>query len=393
MKNSRREFILRTGLAGFALSAAGRRQLLGEYKAVGRTENKLQFVSPVEGDMLNGYDGISTGGSLQTRVLISAPPDRKISLNGMDTNYEDGIYRADILLKDFENKLEAVDTGSGEKQIITVYWLRNYADKYRLSFDDNIWFLKDISDNSNRYRSIFENPYLGFIKEVHKTYGTKIHLNIYFQTEGFNLSQLTDKFKSEWKDNADWLRLSFHALQNDPDKPYIHAGYNEVKKDCDKVVEQIRRFAGEENTGPVTTLHWGEATVEGCRALRDSGYRVLAGYFNADGPDPVSYYLEKDKVRHIEKRYIWHDNLTDLIFDRIALVINTVSMDQILPHLDNLKSGMHRPAFIDLMIHEQYFYPFYMNYQPDYRQKVITSVKWAADHGYKPAFLGDAIFG
>ena len=45
------------------------------------------------------------------------------------------------------------------------------------------------------------------------------------------------------------------------------------------VKEQIRRFAGDELMGPVTTLHWGEATVEGCRALRDSGYTALAGYF------------------------------------------------------------------------------------------------------------------
>ena len=49
-------------------------------------------------------------------------------------------------------------------------------------------------------------------------------------------------------------------------------------------------------------------------------------------------------------------------------------------------------AYIDLLIHEQYFYPFYSNYQPDYKEKVLTAVKWAADKGYEPAFLGDCVF-
>ena len=83
-----------------------------------------------------------------------------------------------------------------------------------------------------------------------------MHINIYYQTDGFNVSQMSTKYKSEWKDSADWLRLSFHALQNDPDYPYLNSGYDELKRDCEKVNEQIRRFAGEEAMSKVTTLHW-----------------------------------------------------------------------------------------------------------------------------------------
>jgi hypothetical protein len=45
------------------------------------------------------------------------------------------------------------------------------------------------------------------------------------------------------------------------------------------------------------------------------------------------------------------------------------------------------------MIHEQYFYPSYFNYQPDFREKVMTAVKWAVDKGYKPAFLSECVSG
>jgi len=144
--------------------------------------------------------------------------------------------------------------------------------------------------------------------------------------------------------------------------------------------------------GPVTTLHWGETTVEGCRALRDSGYRGLSGYFNVDDSEPVSYYLNMDQRRNLNNRFIWRDNQEGIIFARIALVINTVKLEEIVPYLDGLRSDSHKPAYIDLMIHEQYFYPFYKDYQPDYGKKVMTAVKWAVDNGYQAAFLSECIF-
>jgi hypothetical protein len=392
MKNNRREFIKRTSLAGLAVGAIPIQKTLDDIMGGNSPENKILFQSPIDGDMLNEYDGIVSDGYLMTTVKVLAPSDRKLKFNGAVAKYEDGVHLADVRLKDYKNVIEVVDTSSGETQSIIVFWLKNYINKYRLSLDDNIWFLKDISANAGKYKSIFENPYLGFLKEVHDTYGTKIHLNLFYQTDGFNLSQMTDKYKNEWKANAGWLRLSFHALQEFPDRPYIHASYNEMKKDCEMVTDQIRRFAGEELLGHVMTLHWGEATVEGCRALRDSGYTALAGYFNVDDTDNVSYYLDIDKRRHMKNRFIWRDNSEGIIFTRMALVINTVKLDKIVPYLDDIKSNSHKPAYIDLMIHEQYFYPFYKNYQPDYRQKVLTSVRWAVNKGYKPAFLSECVF-
>ena len=49
-------------------------------------------------------------------------------------------------------------------------------------------------------------------------------------------------------------------------------------------------------------------------------------------------------------------------------------------------------AYVDLLTHEEYFYPFYSGYQPDYREKVLTAVKWAVNNGYEPAFLEECVF-
>lgn len=355
--------------------------------------NEIKFISPIDGDMLNERDGKITNGNLITTIKIAAPSGSCIKVNGIKADYINGIYQADVILKNYKNSIELEEKSTGYRKSIEVYWLRNFANKYRLSLDDNIFFLKDISENANRYKSIFDNPYLGFLKQVHNKYGTKIHINIYYETDGFNLSQLTDKFKNEWQANSGWLRLSFHAYANEPDRPYMNASYEKVRSDCEKVVAQIRRFAGDEMTGPVTTLHWGEATVEGCRGLRDAGYKCLPCDFNVDNNlAPCSFYLDVDQRRHINKRLIWRDNKEGLIFVRCTIIIDTHKLENIVPFLDNVKKDPHSSAYIDLLIHEQYFYPFYRAYQPDYRQKVLTAVKWAADNGYSPALLEECVF-
>lgn len=353
----------------------------------------LRFMHPIDGDMLHANDGMLLDGVLHTTVTIAAPLNSRIKINGVEAQQKNGLFIAELRLKNYKNQIVAIDEISGEKQTITVYRLKRFTDKYRLSIDDNIWFLQDIAVHVEEYTSIFDNSYLGFLKKVNEQYGTKIHINIFYQSEGFNLTQLTDRFKNEWIDNASWLRLSFHALQEKPDKPYLHAGYDEVKKDCELVMDQIRRFAGSELLGPVTTLHWGEATIEGSRALRDAGYAGQLGYFNVDDDlPPVSYYLNIEKRRHLKNRFIWKDNLEDIVFIRSSIVIDTKKKEEIIPHLDAYQKKGNRPPYVDLLVHEQYYYPFYEAYQPDFCEKILTAVKWADDNGYMPAFLSECIF-
>ena len=387
MKTTRRDFIKTAGIASAGIITTG-------WNSYSRETGVVKIISHIDGDMLTANDGLVKDGSLLIKVMISAPRNLIIKVNGNQAIYDGEYFTSDVLLNKYENKITVTARKTSSSQVIRVYWLNDILGKYRFSLDDNIWFLKDINNNSGTYRSIFNNMYLGFLKQVHDTFGTKIHVNIYYQTDGFNLSQMTAKYRSEWKDNADWLHLSFHALQNDPDKPYITAGYDEVRRDCEMVKEQISRFAGEEVMGPVTTLHWGAATIDGCRALRDCGYKALAGYFVVEKEkEPVSYYLSEDKKLNLSKRIAWKDTSEDIIFSRINIVINSYKLDEIVPYLDAIKNDPHRSAFMEVMIHEQYFHPTYVAYQPDFREKVIKTIRWVTDNGYKPAFLNEVLFG
>ncbi len=356
--------------------------------------NKLfTIVSPIDGDMLNEFDGVMKNGSLEVPVKIISDKNKNITVNGIKAVFDGQEYNAVVPLNTYTNTIVVSDENTGYHEKIVVYRLLNATGKYRFSLDDNIWFLQDIAQNSNIYKSIFDNPYLGFLKTIHDNFQTKIHINIYYRTDGFNLTQMPSKYKSEWQSVSDWMRLTFHAIQNDPDKLYMNATYDEVKRDYEIVTDQIIRFAGYELLSPVTTLHWGEATYEGCKALRDSGIRALMGdSMIIDGKPAVSYYLDADITERLSRRTFWKDNKLDMIFEKCAVVINVHQPKEIGPFMDNLVKNPHRRGYLDLCIHEQYFYPFYKNYQPNYKEKVITTMKWVTENGYKPAFLSECIF-
>jgi hypothetical protein len=382
---SRRDFIKLQAAAGIGMSIL---PSLLSADAV----SPITFLSPIDGDMLHVHDGQLNNGELETLVKVSASETTQLTINGVQAERIGSVFSAPVELKGYKNIIVAMDD-HGVKSSITVFWLKDLADHYRLSIDDAVWFLKDIHLNRNQYRSLFENPFLKLLQEVHHNYGTKVHINIFYETEGFDLSQMTEKFKPEWKANADWLKLSFHAKAEFPDNPYRNACYTQAKNECEAVIREIRRFAGDETSTPITTLHWGEVPVEVSRALRDAGYKGQLCDFNVDDNlAPCSYYLTVPQRRHMLKRFVWRDNTEDIIFIKSSIILDTMKLDTIVPHLDQYEQQSRKPPYVDLLIHEQYFYPYYKSYQNDYAGKILTAVKWANDNGYKPKFLSDCLF-
>lgn len=352
----------------------------------------LRLVEPPDGAILNRHDGEKTPEGLRI-VVKGLAGAGAVRVNGAPVPVRGGAFEAPVVLRDRETKIVAEAAG-GERDSITVLWDRDSFPRYRFSTDDNIWFLRDIARNAARYRSIFENPYLGFWREMHRKYGTKVHFNIYYQTEGFNLSQMPDKYRAEWQQNRDWIRLSFHARSNDPDRPYLRASGEQIRYDFRTITREIKRFAGRELLGPVTTVHWGEATREGARALRDEGIRILPGYFRLQNGRPsVSYYLSRPEVLYLSGRDYWKDTTEDILFVRHDIVVNTVALKDIDAFLDRIAADPHQSEVMELMIHEQYFYPDYVAYEPDFRERVERAIAWVTRRGYKPVFFGDGFLG
>jgi hypothetical protein len=211
----------------------------------------------------------------------------------------------------------------------------------------------------------------------------------------FQLPQFPDRFKGEWQDNADWLRLTFHARQNKPDRPYKDAGYDELARDYEAVTEQIHRFAGPELSSTFTTVHWAEATWDGVRALKDRGVKGLIGLFDQRrGQTPFTrYYLSEEIADHVAARDYWWDPDMDMLYVSCDSVVNTYALDDVVPRLEKVASSPHTSEVIELLIHEQYFRKELDIYQPDVQEKVLRAVEWVSDRGYKPVFWGEGFIG
>ena len=357
----------------------------------------IEPIFPLHGDVLHALDGTVGPEGLITMMRVAAPAGSMIRINNVPAvENGDHFFLAPLVLSRYSNTVTIRDENSQATETIKVYYASRLAKKYRLSIDDNIRFLQDIAEHADVYRTIFDNPFLNVLRELHRTYGVKVHLNLFYESVGgdFTLSMFPEKFKAEWEAQRDWIRLSFHAYREFPDAPYQDASYQTVKKDCDLVLGEIRRFAGEALLGPVTTIHWGAVNRAGSSALRAAGYKGQLGYFNVDDDlPPVSYYLSVEERRHMKKRFIWKDESEDIIFIRSSMVLDKTAPGEIVPKMEayaGAESGL--PPYVDYLIHEQYFYPDYEAYEPDYMERIERAVKWAREHGYTPAFLEECIF-
>lgn len=357
-----------------------------------------RFVFPIDGDCVNDYDGTVADGILYVDVRVASDIDTYI--NGTLVRSENGYCVANLPFS-FGKNIVTAKNRNGECEI-TVLRLKHAAGLFRLSSDDNILFLKNITENKDIYTSIFDDPYLAVYKKAHDLYGANAHINLFYRLQdghknfsqdhgSFDLSMMTDKFRDEWIANSDWLKLNFHSEQEFPDKPYIDADYQTVLDDCIKVQNEIIRFAGRQTLSEETTVHFGECTFDGIKALRERGIKCLGGYFMLNGAKTlVSYFYPKYLAEHICNRDFWYDKELDMLYGKIEYVINTpYTLKEIEQLLNVTYENKARAGFMEVMIHEQYFYPDYINYLPDFEQRVLVSCKFAKEKGFDFAFLND----
>ena len=48
-------------------------------------------------------------------------------------------------------------------------------------------------------------------------------------------------------------------------------------------------------------------------------------------------------------------------------------------------------SFVDILIHEEYFYTDYYSYLPDYEQRLRAGIEYCRQHGFVPGFVRDII--
>lgn len=365
--------------------------------SVSDEKNTLTFLSPIDGDVLfEEIDGTREGEVLHVPISLFAKAGATVTVNGIPASEEKpGEYTVRVPLRGYKNTVTAFCRETGEEQTITLFWFRKGYHTYRLGVDDVILCLENVAKNKDTYTSIFDDPFLSLFHDVHNTYGTHVHMHIYYETvdKSFNLSMFPEKYKDEFRQNADWLRFSFHARADRPFSPYKNASYKQMMAEGRAVEREILRFAGAAVMDHVTSQHFADSALPGTRAFRDLGFSVLDGYFvfDSEGRPRVSYYLDVEQTKHAATRDFWVDTKEDIIFVKDDVVLDAHEPKDIAPFLDAFLERQDR-AFMYLLIHEQYFYPHFEMYCPDYRERVFEGVRWCVEHGYRSSWISDFAF-
>ena len=355
----------------------------------------VKIQEPFHGAVLNHRHGKQTADGLTILVSGTAAAGDRVTVNGQSARRTGERFECEVVLRQMETELVAVAEGqAGRRQdCVRVVWDRHSVPRYRFSIDDNSFFLRDIFQKN--YASLFDCFYLNMLRDLHRKYGVKFTINIYYTTgDDFRLPQFSNRYRSEWRDNADWMRLAFHAYANDPDRPYQDAEPEKLIADLDLVAGEIDRFAGPEAYAPPTVIHWGMTRPTAFKPLAGRGVRVLSGFFRQlKGKYDVNYRWDDVHSEYLSRHDAWKDFDSGLVFSRIDLVCNSVPIDKIVGTLEPLAQDPNTAEIMDLFTHEQYFWPFYKRYVPDHPQRLDTAIRWVTEHGYKPVFFHEGFLG
>jgi hypothetical protein len=354
----------------------------------------LVIEEPFHGAILNHRHGKRVPVGLEIEVSGKAPPGEQVTVGGRPARRDGDRFIGRIVLREKETDIVA-SLGSDERHTarVRVVWDRHSFPRYRFSIDDNSFFLRDIAQK--KYKSLFDCFYLDMLRKLHRRYRARFVLNIYYTTgDDFNLTQFPDRYRAEWEDNSDWMKLAFHAYANLPDRPYQDAPPEKLLADFDQVSEQIHRFAGEKTYSLPTVIHWGMVRPEALKPLAKRGVRALSGYFRRWGDSwDVNYRLDDVRSEYLSRHDALKDFDSGIVFSRVDIVCNSTPVEQTVPTLAPLAKDPNTAEIMDLFTHEQYFWPFYSNHIPDHAQRLDVAIRWVTEHGYKPVFFHEGLLG
>ena len=375
----------------------------------------IKIHEPFCGAVLNRRHGREVKDGLEIPVWGTAPLGEPVTVNGAYASRSGEQFTSTVVLSDPKTDIVAVSNGvagRGEHRI-RVVWDRYSKPRYRFAIDDNIFFLRDIAEK--KYESLFDCPYLDGLRKLNRAYGAKFVLNCFYVTteNDFNLSQFPASYKTEWADNANWLKLAFHAYSELPDRPYQNCSPEKLAKDLDLVAAEILRFAGESTYTPPTIIHWGMVHPKAWKVLVERNVKVLSAsfrpnmgsFYTTEGESfdvrecgtpfgyDVNYGMDQIRSEYMSRHEAMKDFASGIIFSKVDIVCNNVPLENIPSVLEPLTSNPNTAEIMDLFTHEQYFWPFYFNYRADHFQRLDAAIRFCTERGYEPVFFHEGLLG
>lgn len=363
----------------------------------------LEITNLRDGAVLDNTHGTESASGLEITVQGIASSQSQVYINGQLAQRCDRNFSGRVVLKEKVNRITVTASDYyGERTLtVTVLWDKNSFKRYNFFFDDCSFFLRWIA--LNKPQSIFEEMFLNRLKKIHDQYGSKFTLNLFYHDDhhDFSLADFPADYRAEFQSASDWLRMSFHAYSEFPDRPYQNASAEKLAADFDLLYNEICRFAGPESFVPPLVIHWAMTNPDNFKVLKARGVRCLTGGWlgaqtqlnesHAIAVTDIGFHYEKDVAKYISDQKVFYDRFHDLILHSNLTCCN---LDEIPVIEQNFAALAQQPRnTINLMSHEQYCYEDYFNYLPDHLDRVETACRLAAEQGYQPVWFAEGLLG
>lgn len=280
------------------------------------------------------------------------------------------------------------------------------------SFDDTIASLRDLTEKSSTYTSVFQQPFFKVLKELHDTYGACFSCYCFYQilnstdtsVVDFSLEDVTDAYAAEFTANASWLKFGYHSLHGSMN--YGSANDKEVVKTAyDNFITQIVRITGSVKCiDLVVRLQNFAGSKVACQAMRDCACGIigfLAGdYAEAGKTLPVAfenytvsgYYLSAPATTFLAHHGRYFDATEQLYFYPSCLRLDNIASANVPTYMDyfNTVDSYGRSGNLIMYCHENQMFKN-GSCNADYKRRMAGVCDWGLANGYTFGFPMDKI--
>ncbi|MEK4566441.1 hypothetical protein MKX54_17360 [Alkalihalobacillus sp. FSL R5-0424] len=249
-----------------------------------------------------------------------------------------------------------------------------------LSTDDMITVFEDLTRYASSYTSMFDQPILSFLRDMHLQYGMVHSGYVFYESadQSFDLTQVPKTFASEFQENNHWLRWGFHA--ENVRSRYESTTYDQAKSDYARVLKELNRITGGAVAiDRVVRTHFYAGNAEAVSAFKDHFEHGVTGLLSSED-DRHSYDLSGEQCDELKRHGRMRDQARDLIFYRT---------DMRLEHVPDVESQLKlvQDAEKDLIIftHEKYLFTEKM------KEKISLCCEFAVGNSYRFGFPMDEI--
>lgn len=370
------------------------------------------------GTYIKGYKADEMGGTSVTSDIIQskAPADAKyvvFSTNSasqklvVSLSATTNISSVRYIIKpiDNSNEDESTSTASSTRQTVSNKMIH-------FSFDDTIASLRDLTEKTDVYTSVFQQPFFKVLKELHDAYGAVFSCYCFYQilnstdssVVDFSLEDVTDAYAEEFTANADWLKFGYHSLNGSMN--YGSATDAEtVKTAYNNFITQIVRITGSVKCiDLVVRLQNFAGSKVACQAMRDCACGIigfLAGdYAEAGKTLPVSfadYYVSGYYLATPAKTFLAHhgryfDAEEQLYFYPSCLRLDNITSANVPTYMNyfNTIDSYGRSSNLIMYCHENQMFKN-GSCNADYKKRMAAVCDWGVANDYIFGFPMDKV--